>query len=210
MEFLSRQLNRRRMRGTVRAVLCLLVMVLTAFEPVSLTAAPGKTITEDQLPSLYSALILKIAMFVEWPDEAPDSENGKITLGISGSDKVFKTFQQLSDKKIQGRDLILIHCRTAEDLQPRRILYFCADHPGDDSSGESANNLFNSLDDKFRTGVLTIGKAPDFNATGGMIQLDIVNGRPRFTVNLEAAEAAGIKFSSKLLKVAIIYQGETP
>jgi len=50
--------------------------------------------------------------------------------------------------------------------------------------------------------MLTVGEGDDFPAAGGVIGLVIEDNKVRFDVNLEAAERAGLKISSKLLKLA--------
>jgi len=52
------------------------------------------------------------------------------------------------------------------------------------------------------TPTLTVGEGDDFTAAGGMIALLIDDNRIRFEVNLDAAGNAGLKISSKLLKLA--------
>ena len=50
--------------------------------------------------------------------------------------------------------------------------------------------------------MLTVSDGDDFAAAGGVIGLLIEDNKIRFDVNLEAAERAGLKISSKLLKLA--------
>jgi len=176
-----------------RAVLCLLVISLIATEPAFLADASGKTITEAQVSELHAALVLKIAMFVHWPDEALALSDETITLGVVGSDAVFHSFERLADKKIKDRKIQLEFFQEPEQLPTSEILFLSKSHTSEVKSW---------------LGVLTIGDSPHFNAQGGMIKLSIENGRTKFTINLEAAEEAGIFFSSKLLKVATIYKGD--
>ncbi len=51
-------------------------------------------------------------------------------------------------------------------------------------------------------GLLTVGEGDSFVREGGMIGFVIDNRRVRFDINQAAAEAAGLKISSKLLSVA--------
>ncbi|MGH9354852.1 MAG: YfiR family protein, partial [Terriglobia bacterium] len=80
--------------------------------------------------------------------------------------------------------------------------------------------LFISASEKARMGevlrsvrvmpMLTVSDAPRFLEKGGMIQLTLIQGRVRFEVNLGAAESAGLKLSSELLKVAASVTGKNP
>ena len=50
--------------------------------------------------------------------------------------------------------------------------------------------------------VLTVGDSPEFAQHGGMIGFSVEGSRVRFTVNLDAAQAAGLMLQSELLRVA--------
>jgi hypothetical protein len=50
--------------------------------------------------------------------------------------------------------------------------------------------------------VLTVGEGPGFLLAGGMISFVLVNHHVRFDISQASAEKAGIRISSKLMKVA--------
>jgi hypothetical protein len=50
--------------------------------------------------------------------------------------------------------------------------------------------------------VLTVGDSPEFAQHGGMIGFSVEGSRVRFTVNLTAAQSAGLMLQSELLRVA--------
>lgn len=54
------------------------------------------------------------------------------------------------------------------------------------------------------TGVLTVGETETFASEGGVINFRIEAGTVRLQVNLEAAEQAKLRISSKLLSLAQI------
>ena len=59
--------------------------------------------------------------------------------------------------------------------------------------------------------VLTVSEAPQFVQRGGMIGLSVEAKRVRFTVNLEAAQEAGLSLNSELLRVAAsVFRGNRP
>jgi len=55
--------------------------------------------------------------------------------------------------------------------------------------------------------VLTIGDAEGYAEVGGMIGLVGVGGRIQFEVNTDLAQAAGLKISSQLLRLARTVRG---
>ena len=52
--------------------------------------------------------------------------------------------------------------------------------------------------------VLTVSDSKGFSQAGGVIELYIDDGRLRFAVNVDAAEHAGLRLSSRLLGLAKI------
>jgi hypothetical protein len=50
--------------------------------------------------------------------------------------------------------------------------------------------------------VVTVGEADDFVAQGGIIRLFLEDNKIRFDINLEPADKAGLKISSRLLLLA--------
>ena len=49
---------------------------------------------------------------------------------------------------------------------------------------------------------LTVGETEDFAREGGMITFHIEENKVRFEINAEAAQRAGLRISSQLLKLA--------
>jgi hypothetical protein len=56
-------------------------------------------------------------------------------------------------------------------------------------------------------GVLTVSDTEGFGAAGVLVNFVLQGDRVRFEVNLEAARRAGLRFSSKLLRLAIVLGG---
>ena len=55
---------------------------------------------------------------------------------------------------------------------------------------------------------LTVGESDGFAAEGGMINFFLEGKKVRFEINRPAAEAAGLKISSRLLRLAVLVEGE--
>jgi hypothetical protein len=49
---------------------------------------------------------------------------------------------------------------------------------------------------------MTVGESDGFLEQGGMIRLDVEEGKIRFAINLDASEQAGLKISSRMLLLA--------
>jgi len=89
-----------------------------------------------------------------------------------------------------------LRVRPAADgsLRACHIAYVGPDHPGLREVVKAAEQFT----------VLTVSDADRFARKGGMIGLVNEGGKIRFEINLKAAEQAGIKLSSQLLKLASI------
>ena len=71
----------------------------------------------------------------------------------------------------------------------------------DESMSRDAPDL---IDDAENNAVLTVGDSSDFTKNGGMIRLYPQASKLRIEVNIDAAERANLKISSKLLGVATV------
>ncbi len=70
--------------------------------------------------------------------------------------------------------------------------------------GHSANDRFQDLSGAIsKLPILTVSDLNGFEERSGMINFKNVKNRMRFAINLKAAQQAGLKISSQLLKLAI-------
>lgn len=58
--------------------------------------------------------------------------------------------------------------------------------------------------------VVVVGEANGFATSGGMIEFTIEDNHVRFSINTDAANRSGLKFSSKLLALARIVHDGSP
>ncbi|MCX7088010.1 MAG: YfiR family protein, partial [Methylococcales bacterium] len=54
--------------------------------------------------------------------------------------------------------------------------------------------------------ILTIGEDAFFVKNGGMVSLQIINGKVSITVNLNAAKSSNLSISARVLKLATVIQ----
>jgi len=171
--------------------------------PIALLAglafcAAGLTLraSAPEQPSLEyrvkAAFLMNFAKFVEWPPAVFSSDQTPLSLCTLGADVFGTTLEQM----VAG-----------ETANGRRFVVQKLDRP---PAPGSCQVLFVNLPEKDRSrvlaalgpDVLTVGEGVGFLRDGGMIALVIDNRRVRFDINQTAAEHAGLKMSSQLLKVA--------
>jgi hypothetical protein len=69
-------------------------------------------------------------------------------------------------------------------------------------NGAAKENVKQALIDLKGRSVLTVGDVTDFSRQGGVVRFFNENNKIRIRINLEAAKAANLTISSKLLRLA--------
>jgi len=145
-----------------------------------------------------AAYIYNFAQFVEWPDSAFASPDAPFVVVVVGKNP-FEDLLELAvgGKTIGNRRAVVQHIDSIDQLGACQILFIPA--TDDESLAEIVRRV--------RTRpVLTIGENDDLCILGGCFRLFTEEGRLRFEINREVAENAGLKISSKLLKLARIFR----
>jgi len=157
---------------------------------------------EQSLPEyqVKAAWLLNFARFIDWPTGRFNSLDAPIVIGVVGADPFGRNLElTFKDKNVKGRAFLLQRLSTDQDLAACHIIFVSA----------SERRKQRELCEKLKAaGVLTVGDNEEFLAHGGMINFVAKDASIRFNVNLEAAQAAGLKLSSQLLKVAVTVKGK--
>jgi len=174
----------------LRAWICV-VACLAAVVPEK-TRAQGVT-KEYQLKAVF---LFNFAQFVEWPSSAFPEPQTPLVIGVLGADP----FGAYLDETVRGETvnnhpLAVQRYRRVEEITTCHILF--VSRPEQDHLAQLLVSL------KGRS-ILTVGDAERFTARGGMIRFVTDHNRIRLRINVEAAEAANLNISSKLLRPAEI------
>lgn len=149
---------------------------------------------EYQVKAAYLTHFLK---FIQWPEPPPSSRSAAIC--IIGEDPFGSDLNELmKGERINGRPVEVKRVSRMEDTRACMILFVSQ------SERERVPSLVRFVRGKHAgdVGTLLVGDSPDFAEKGGAIQFITESGKIRFIVNLEAAEAAGLKISSRMLALA--------
>ncbi len=163
-----------------------------------LASADQAPISED---ALKAALVFNFAKFVEWPAKAFADARTPISLCLyRESVSEFRTaLSAFQGKQVQGRDIQVRAGVLQKDLVGCHILFIPEAHE-------------RWLPDVLRVAgtqnILTVSDLDDFVDNGGMIELLHQDGQPRFAINQETAQRAGLKISAQLLKLAKNVKGK--
>ena len=139
---------------------------------------------------LKAAFIHNIAKFVEWP--AAPHTSGILKLCVLGQNPFGNALDALRDKQIGGLNWEIAPANSRTNLKECGVLFIAASENG---------NLRQILDGIKGSTVLTLGDTDGYAEQGVMVNFYLDDNKVRFEINLEPASRAGLKISSKLIRV---------
>jgi hypothetical protein len=151
--------------------------------------------TEDQVKAVF---VFNFTHFVEWPTQSFAEPTQPLVIGVLGSDALAA---QLSDavrgERIDQHPLEVRRVRDLDEIGDCQILFIHR------SRSAQLNQVLGAVGER---GTLTVSDLDGGARRGVMIQFATESNRIRLLINLEAARAAGLTLSSKLLRPAEIVQ----
>jgi hypothetical protein len=160
--------------------------------------ASGRGRCQTSAPSEYqikSAFIFNFAKFVEWPTNALNNDQAPIVIGVLGANPFGENLEKtINGKKVDAHPLVIKEIRSLSDAANCQILFICT------SEKPKLRDILGNIKG---ASVLTIGEMENFTDNGGMINFVMEGTKIRFKINKEAASAAGLKLSGKLLALAM-------
>ena len=178
-------------RRTLRFLLLLLLLVIPAASTSLGQAAPSR---ENQVKA---AFIYNFAQFVEWPDNAFLGNGAPFVIGVLGDAGLHGELERtLKGKTAGGREFAVRFYARPSDVQRCHILFIPA------SEQARAADVLQRVSHQ---GTLTVGDFDGFTAAAGVVRFMTEDNKLRFEVNVDAANDERLRVSSKLLKLARIY-----
>lgn len=165
---------------------------------LSILCCPTARATEESLEySVKGAYVFKFSAFVEWPPTAFATSTSPLIIGIVGDDPFGNVLDQtIKDRTVNNRPIQIRRFKHGEQPQDVHILFISQ------SERKQLDSIVSNLH-----GVLTIGEF-DSTTSGTMINFMSEDNKVRFEVDLDQANRAGVKLSSKLLSVARSVKGK--
>lgn len=155
--------------------------------------------TTHSISSLKVAYLYNIAKFTEWPAGTWETTNSPFYFCSYGSDDIVEELQTLQDKTIAGHPVRLLQPNQEADFRLCHAFYI-------DTDKRTRYRYLLSLINQQK--VLTISDDGPFFDYGGLINLIEKDQRLRFEVNTQQLAGSQLKFSSKLLQLAILVDSE--
>lgn len=172
------------------AVVVLLLLVSPAF---------GANILEVQVKA---AFLYNFTNFVEWPEQAWQKSDDPIIISVVGNEAFAAVLEKtVAGRKAQGRSFqVRRYPAWPGWIAPIRVSHLL--YIENSSAGDPQKIAM----DLGGTPVLIVGNGPEFARRGGMIQFLRQGDRIVFEINRRAAEASGLRISSRLYQVAKIIE----
>lgn len=167
----------------------LLVLALLATAPAPLCA---ETNTSREY-TVKGAFLYNFTHFIDWPDAAFATDTSPLTIGILGKNPFGAALNSLNGQKVKNRKILVKTLSSAEGARECHLVFISASEEG---------QLYRILAALKQNPVLTVSDIKDFAASGGMINFITLEDKIRFEINLREAQAAKLKLSSQLLKLA--------
>jgi len=173
----------------VCASFCALLLLFGLAE--SLGAAQDPAANETVWKANFLA---KSAAFIEWPVDSPLHNANAFRWCVYGTFSFGTTLAELTrDLTFEGKRSEVKWIKKESELSGCQIIFV---------SRSEVKNYVKVLDAARAGRALTVGETADFLDAGGMVALFTDGKAPAFEVNLDAADAAKLKLSSRMLALA--------
>ncbi|QOJ21063.1 MAG: YfiR family protein [Gammaproteobacteria bacterium] len=165
----------------------LLALVLGYGLPVAHTPAQANNTLEYKVKA---AFIYNFIAFTQWPEGIADHT---INLCLYGEDYFGKEIDKLQEKSVGARSIKVLRVQDAGQLKQCQAVFFSR------SAGDTLPAILSSLS---ASPVLTLADNPNAMTQGIAINMNLVNDKIVFEINLGIARKNGLDISSKLLQLA--------
>jgi len=160
-----------------------------------------KASAERSVSSEYqvkAVFLFNFAQFVDWPARAFAKNDAPLVIGILGDDPFGPYLDDLvKGEKVGARPLVVRRVQRPEEIMESHILFV---------SRSVASNLPRILGQLKGHSILTVSDVDNFNRLGGIVRLATEAGKIRLKISVEAAKAADLTISSKILRPSTIAQ----
>lgn len=155
--------------------------------------AQSVPVPEYQIKAVF---LFNFTQFVEWPTNAFPEGQTPLVVGVLGQDPFGAYLEEtVRGEKVHNRPVTVKRYRRVEEIQNCHVLFISR------SEADRLGQILGSL--KYRQ-ILTVADVEGAARSGVMIRFVIERNKIRLRINLEAAKAANLTISSKLLRQAEI------
>ena len=143
--------------------------------------------------AVLAALSLNLARFTTWPER----RSSALYLCVIGDNVVQESFANMNNNTINNKALRIINRSRLRHLYQCQLLYV---------STLKQNILRQVLMELQDLPILTVGEDMEFLKAGGMVALENIDGKMQININLPAIEQSDLVMSSRILKLANMFE----
>jgi hypothetical protein len=172
------------------------LIILISFAMLGLAPARGFTAETPALREheLKAAFVYNFTKFVEWPSGSFPGTNAPFVVAVAGHSPCTAELEKIAkERKINGRQMIIKKVVTFDAAQDAQALFVSV------SEDSRSRDWLAAVRGR---SVLTIGESELFCKQGGVINFLLEGEKIRFEINMDQAEASGLKVSAQLQKLA--------
>ena len=191
----SSTIGRRLANRRIVRIIAVLILAAVAF---CIPSGSVDARTEPQpVSSVKAAFVYQFANFVEWPEASFENSDSPLKIGVTGDDELLEALRKLvAGKKIGRRSVeIVANGGLDDDFRDCHILFI----------GANDQKSLSTYIEKWReSAVLAVSDSPSFTQDGGIIRLFDADKKIGIEINIDAAERAQLRISSRLLRLATV------
>lgn len=146
--------------------------------------------------AIKGEFIERFTHFIDWPESAFRTPDASFVLCIAGENPFGDYLARLvRERTLKGRRVLLLHLSAPPDVDVCALVFVARDQK---------DNLAAILARTRAKPILTIADTPGFAQAGALINFFREGDFVRFEINADEAKRSGLKFSSRLMKLARI------
>ncbi len=173
----------------------LMLSISLATVPLPAQSRPAAPPNEYQVKAVF---LYNFTKFVEWPAASFSGPAAPIVIGIVGRDPFEdKLIDTTRGERVNGREIVIRQFGPRDPIRGCHILFIGL------TDRRKVADVLTQVQGLGRS-VLTVSDADDFAVAGGVIGMTKDDFRVGLEINLQAAEHASLKISSRLLSLARI------
>ena len=189
-----------------RRLLCFALMA-TGLLTSGLPAEPAPE--AYSVDAVKAAYLVNFIRFTEWPADSVGETDTPLVIGVAGSRELEDYLWKSTDGKLlHGRKVRILRLVDPSDAIQCHLIYINPSPSRAEAVPVSTGEWLQAV--KGRP-VLTVSLLNNFLKQGGIINFYTEGKNLHFEISADAAEAAGLKLSSRLLALArVVRTGATP
>ncbi len=151
---------------------------------------------------IKAGFIYNFMQFIHWPTDSFSNPSDALVLGVYGEIPFGKQLNCLEGRMIRGRPVRVVEVSDLSEVSHCHMIFI---------PKQKKRQIEAVLNQLRGTSVITVGEQPGFSAAGGTINLQIGKQKHMgFEINMSSARHGNVRISSKLLKLAVIVEGDIP